>query len=189
MSKKEYGINYMEDFPSPFTSKEKVRRGIWNFVWRFLISWNPRALCNGWIRMWYRIFGAQITDVSYIHPSARVWAPWNLEMAPYSTIGSNAYISNVAKITLGRNCVVSERAYLCTASHNIYSRKHEQFSKPIRMCDRSWVAADAFVGMGVTIGEGAVVGARAAVFKDVKPWTVVGGNPAKVIKKREIIDC
>ena len=52
--------------------------------------------------------------------------------------------------------------------------------------NRAWVAADAFVCMGITIGEGAVVGARAAVFKNVEPWTVVGGNPAKVIKKREI---
>ena len=40
--------------------------------------------------------------------------------------------------------------------------------------------------MGVTVGEGAVVGARAAVFKNIEPWTVVGGNPAKYIKKRVI---
>ena len=59
---------------------------------------------------------------------------------------------------------------------------------PITIGDRAWVAADAFVGMGVTIGEGAVVGARAAVFKDVEPWTVVGGNPAKFIKKRVMKD-
>jgi len=55
------------------------------------------------------------------------------------------------------------------------------------MEDKSWVAADAFVGMGVTIGEGAVVGARACVFKDVEAWSVVGGNPAKFIKRREIV--
>ena len=65
-------------------------------------------------------------------------------------------------------------------------KKHAYAKKPLILCDRSWVAADAFVGMGVTIGEGAVVGARSAVFKDVEPWTVVGGNPAKFIKKRII---
>lgn len=48
------------------------------------------------------------------------------------------------------------------------------------------MAAEAFIGPGVTIGEGAVVGARGCVFKDVDPWTVVGGNPAKFIKKRII---
>lgn len=186
MIKKDYGINYFEDFPAPFTRKEQMRRAVWYLVWKFLISWNPRALCNGWIRMWYRVFGAKITDVSYIHPSARVWAPWNLDMGPYSTIGSHVYISNVAKVTLGRNCVISEHAYICTSSHNIYSHKHEQINKPVILCDRSWIAANAFVGMGVTIGEGAVIGACSAVFKDVEPWTVVGGNPAKFIKKRVI---
>lgn len=188
MKRKNYGKNYFEDFPAPYTRSEQIKRALWTFVWLICISWNPRVLCDSWIRMWYRVFGANVSDVSYIHPSAKVWAPWNLEMAPYSTIGSNVYISNVAKITLGRNCVISERAYLCTASHNIYSNKHEQWNKPITLCDRSWVCADSFVGMGVTIGEGAVVGARAAVFKDVEPWTVVGGNPARVIKKRVIVD-
>lgn len=78
------------------------------------------------------------------------------------------------------------RRHLCCASHNIRSDRHEQVHKPIVMCRRSWVAAEAFVAMGVTVGEGAVVGARAAVFKDVEPWTVVGGNPAKVINVRKI---
>ncbi|HNY79416.1 MAG TPA: hypothetical protein PLX34_15565 [Sedimentisphaerales bacterium] len=57
---------------------------------------------------------------------------------------------------------------------------------PVEIADQVWIAADAFIGPGVTVGQGAVVGARASVFKDVEPWTVVGGNPAKFIKKREL---
>ena len=57
---------------------------------------------------------------------------------------------------------------------------------PIVICDSVWVAAEAFIGPGVTVGQGAVVAARTCVVKDVEPWTVVGGNPAKVIKKRII---
>ena len=82
------------------------------------------------------------------------------------------------------NATVSQRTYLCTASHDIRSPRHEQTEKPIIIEDRAWVAAEAFIGPGVTIGEGAVVGARAAVFKDVEAWTVVGGNPAREIGKR-----
>ena len=93
---------------------------------------------------------------------------------------------NAASITIGINATVSQRVYLCTASHNISSSRHEQIEKPIIIEDRAWVAAEAFIGPGVIIGEGAVVGARAAVFKDVESWTVVGGNPAKFIKKRII---
>lgn len=179
-------INYMKDFPDPFSFKVRVRKKLWAIVWAIGVSWLPRAGANHWIRFVYRSFGANIPGSSGVHPSAKVYMPWNLRMGAYSVIGSGANVLNAAPFIMGQNCVVSERAYLCCASHNIYSNAHEQINAPIIMHDRSWVAAEAFVGMGVTIGEGAVVGARAAVFKDVEPWTVVGGNPAKVIKKREI---
>jgi putative colanic acid biosynthesis acetyltransferase WcaF len=51
----------------------------------------------------------------------------------------------------------------------------------------AWVCADAFVGRGVTIGEGTIVGAKAVAMKDVNPWTIVVGNPARENKRREII--
>ena len=184
------GINYMASFPQPYTKMEKARRALWNMVYVLFVRPCPRGnISSKWRRSIYRLFGAKLADSASVHASAKVFMPWNLVMEPYSVIGDNAEIYNPDIVHLGRNCVVSQHAYLCCASHNIYSNAHEQINAPIIMHDRSWVAADAFVGMGVTIGEGAVVGARAAVFKDVEPWTVVGGNPAKVIKKREIIDC
>ena len=189
MSVKDEGINYMADFPQPYTKTEKAKRALWNIAWTILIRPCPRGkFFSKWRRFVYRLFGAKLADTASVHASARVFMPWNLEMAPYSVIGDNAEIYNPALVKLGRNCVISQHAYLCTTSHNIYSKRHEQIDKPIIMEDRSWVATDAFVGMGVTIGEGAVVGARASVFKDVEPWTVVGGNPAKFIKKRVIED-
>jgi putative colanic acid biosynthesis acetyltransferase WcaF len=89
---------------------------------------------------------------------------------------------------IGNQVTISQRTYLCTASHDISLASHPQIEKPIVIENRAWVAAEAFVGPGVTIGEGAVVGARGCVFKDVEPWTVVGGNPARFIKKRTIKD-
>ena len=179
-------INYMKDFPRPFSRDTRIKKAFWKLTWLLLISWTPKGVLDGWRRLLYRVFGAEIPKSSNVHPSARVYMPWNLKMGPWSVIGSGAHILNADMFSMGQNCVVSERAYICCASHNIYSNAHEQIHAPIVMGDRSWVAAEAFVMMGVTIGEGAVVGARAAVFKDVEPWTVVGGNPAKVIKKREI---
>jgi putative colanic acid biosynthesis acetyltransferase WcaF len=105
-------------------------------------------------------------------------------MGPNSCIASNVDCYNVDKVRIGANSVVSQGAYLCTASHDITNPLNPLITAPIIIADQAWVAADAFVGMGVTIGQGAVIGARAAVFKDVEPWTVVGGNPAKFIKKR-----
>ena len=186
MSDMEETVNYMKDFPAPFSTKVKIKKKIWDITWVLAISWLPKGGVNGWIRMIYRLFGAEIPNTSGIHPTARIYMPWNLKMGPFSVIASGAHVLNAAPFSMGQNCVVSERAYICCASHNICSNAHEQIHAPIVMGDRSWVAAEAFIMMGVTIGEGAVVGARAAVFKDVEPWTVVGGNPAKFIKKRII---
>ena len=116
--------------------------------------------------------------------SVKIWAPWNLEMGNYVAIGFDSFCYNPAKIIIGNRVSISQRAHLCSASHDITKKENPLIVSPIIIKDRAWVAADSFVGMGVTINEGAVIGAKAAVFKDVEAWTVVGGNPAKFIKKR-----
>lgn len=179
-------VNYMKDFPAPFSTKVKIKKKIWAITWALTICWLPKGGFNRWIRMIYRLFGADLSNTSCVHPTAHIYMPWNLKMGPWSTIASGVHVLNAAPFIMGQNCTVSERAFICCASHNIYSDAHEQINAPIVMGDRSWVAAEAFVGMGVSIGEGAVIGARAAVFKDVETRSVVGGNPAKFIKKRVI---
>lgn len=131
-----------------------------------------------------RCFGARIPLESLIYSSCKIWAPWNLTVGKYSCVGSNTQLYNKAPIVIGDNTVVSQGAFLCTASHDISDIHHTLITAPVILKDRVWVAADAFIGMGVTIGEGAVVGARSCVFKDVESWTVVGGNPATVLKRR-----
>ena len=133
-----------------------------------------------------RIFGAKIGKHCKIRSSVKVWAPWNIELKDYVAIGHNAELYSVDKIIIGSKVAISQGAYICTASHDITTHSKPLITASIKIDSFSWVAADAFVGMGVTIGEGAVVGARAAVFKDVEPWTIVGGNPAKFIKERII---
>ena len=187
MSKVDQGINYMADFPQPYTKKEKARRFLWNIVHTLLVRPCPRGkFFSVWRRFIYRSFGAKMADTASVHASAKVFMPWNLEMAPYSVIGDNAEIYNPTLVKLGRNCVVSQHAYLCATGHNIYSTKHEQVDKPIILEDRSWVATSAFIGMGVTIGEGAVVGMGSVVTKDVPAGAVIGGNPARIIKYRNM---
>ena len=114
--------------------------------------------------------------------------PWLLEMGAYSCLGPEVDCYNVAKITLGPHSTVSQKSYLCSASHSISDRKMALIAKPINIEEYAWVAADAFIGMGVTVGQGAVVAARAVVVKNVEKWTIVGGNPAKFIKHRVVED-
>ena len=119
-----------------------------------------------------------------VYAGAKIWAPWNLIMGKNSCLSSDVDCYNVDIVLIGSNVVVSQKAYLCTASHEITHVTYPLIVSPIIIKDQAWIAADAFVGMGVTIGEGAVVGARSVVTKNVEPWTVVGGNPARFIKNR-----
>ena len=107
-------------------------------------------------------------------------------MDGYSCLASDVDCYNVAPIHIGANTTISQGAYLCTASHDITDPLNHLITAPIAIEDQAWVGAKAFIGMGVTIGQGAVVGATASVYKNVEPWTVVGGNPAKFLKKRII---
>lgn len=103
-------------------------------------------------------------------------------------LGPHVICYNQAMVTLRRKATVSQYAYLCTASHDTAqpnTAKKGLLTAPITIGEGAWVGTRAFIGLGVEVGEGAVVGATASVFKDVEPWTVVGGNPAKEIKERE----
>ena len=105
-------------------------------------------------------------------------------MEKYSCLASEVNCYNVALIRIGANTTVSQGAFLCTASHDITNPLNPLITAPIVIEDQAWIGAKAYIGMGVTIMQGAVVGATASVYKNVEPWTVVGGNPAKFIKKR-----
>lgn len=139
-----------------------------------------------WRRLVLRLFGARLGKGSVVHSSVRIWAPWNLEMGDYSCLAGDVDCYNVDKVVIGANTTVSQKSYICTASHDITDPRHPLITAPVHIGDQAWIAADAFIGMGVRVGQGAVVGARAAVFRDVDAWTIVGGNPAKPIKKRII---
>lgn len=174
------------NFVSPYSKGNKIKRLVWTVCWTVFARPFPKSVASGWKRFLLRMFGAKMADTAVVYSSATVFMPWNLEMRDYACIASEVDCYNAASVTVGINATVSQRAYLCTASHDISSSRHEQTQRPIIIENRAWVAAEAFIGPGVTVGEGAVVGARGCVFKDVEPWTVVGGNPARFIKKRVI---
>lgn len=169
--------------------KHQIVRLMWSFCWCVGASWIPRSMALGWKRALLRLFGAKIAGNAVVYSSAKIYYPANLIMDEYACLASDVDCYNVAPVHVGKFATVSQGAFLCTASHDISSPTHDLITAPITIEAQSWVGAQAYVGMGVTIGEGAVVGARAAVFKDIEPWTVVGGNPAKFIKKRVIKTC
>lgn len=163
----------------------KAGRIGWGLVGALLFSPTPRWGMFKWRRFLLRLFGAKVGN-AYIRPSCKVWAPWNLKVGDGAALDEDVLCYCVAPITIGASAVVSREAFLCTASHDIHSPTHDLVTAPIEVGESAWVAARAFVGPGVSIGKGAVVAACSVVTKDVEPWTVVAGNPARFIKNRTI---
>ncbi len=170
-----------------FSFKNRFMRLIWGFVYIVLFRYSPRPF-HSWRSFLLRLFGAQIGRGVHIYPAVKIWAPWNLVAKDEAGVANGVDLYTQGKIYLGYRSIISQRSYICTGTHDFTQKGHPLYTQDIYIGDYAWIAAEAFVGPGVTIGEGAVVGARAAVFKDVEPWTVVGGNPAKFIKKRILED-
>lgn len=165
----------------------KVRRAVWNVVCALLFRPFPTKLFWWWRWILLRLFGAKVDFHSHVYSSVSIWAPWNLRMEAGSCLGPHAICYNQAIVTLEAGATVSQYAYLCTAGHKTdepNSASSGLIVAPIMIGRNAWVGTRAYIGMGVEIGQNAIVGATASVYKDVEPGTIVGGNPAKVIRKR-----
>lgn len=171
--------------PSQHSTGNKIGRILWGIVWLLLYRPSPKPF-HFWRRFLLRLFGARIGQGAHPHASAKIWAPWNLEMGDHSCLSHQVDCYCVAPIRVGAHATVSQYSYLCTASHDFEAPDMPLTTAPIVVGDGAWITADVFVGPGVTIGEGAVVGVRSTVLKDVEPWTVVAGHPAKYIRRREV---
>lgn len=165
-----------------YTPAEYLRRALWALVqplWRYSPRW-----CWGWRRALLRLFGAQVSAGVRVYPAARIHQPWNLTIGPRCTIAWNTTLYCLGPVQIGADGVISQGAHLCAGDHAIRDPSFPVLKRPITLADGVWIAADALIGPGVTIGERAVVGARAVVMRDVPPGTVVAGNPARVVGQR-----
>jgi len=169
-----------------FSMANKLKRVLWNLFYFILFRPFKLRFFKKWRILVLKMFGAQVSWKAMVNANVKIWAPWNLKMGDYSCLGPKVDCYNQGFITIENNATVSQKTYLCASSHDFTKKSHPLFLAPIVIKKKAWIAAEAFIGPGVTVGTGAVVGARSAVFKEVAPWTVVGGNPAKFIKKREL---
>lgn len=170
--------------PFAITSRDRLRRALWNVVWCVLAKPSP-TLFHGWRRFLARLFGAKVDGGVHIYPGAEIWAPWNLRIGARSCLANGVRCYNVAPITIGEDVVISQDTYLCAATHDYSDRFFPLLVAPITIRSHGWIAAAAFISPGVTVGHGAVVGARSVVTATVPEWSVVAGNPARFIKHRK----
>ena len=168
---------------SPHSLANKLSRVAWAWAYVLLFRWTPRP-CHAWRNLLLRLFGADLHPTARVYPKAIIWCPANLKMGAHACIADKVDVYNVGGVTIGKHALVSQYTYLCGATHD---HEHVDFPlvpKPIVIGERAWIAADVFVAAGITIGEGAVVGARSDVFKDLPAWQVCLGSPARPVKPR-----
>ena len=169
--------------PLVLSSANRAMRVVWHVAWLLLYRPSPRPL-HAWRRWLLRAFGARVGAGAHPYAGAKIWAPWNLTMEDHSCIADDVDCYCVAPVTIGVHATVSQYSYLCAASHDFRDESMPLVVAPIVIEAHAWVAADVFVGPGVRIARGAVVGARSTVTHDVAAWNVVAGNPARRIGER-----
>ncbi|MAW97089.1 MULTISPECIES: putative colanic acid biosynthesis acetyltransferase [unclassified Leeuwenhoekiella] len=174
----------LSQYRSDFGLKNKLARVLWNSTYLLLFRPFGTRFFKKYRVFILKCFGAKLEYTSHIYASVRIWAPWNLTMGSYSTLGPAVDCYNQGNIYIGDQTTISQKSYLCASTHDFTKIDFPLTCKPIQIGNSVWIAADSFVGPGVIIGDGAVAGARSAIFKNVDPWTVVGGNPARIIKQR-----
>lgn len=167
-----------------FSRMHRLRRLAWHIAWLAFAAWTPHQL-QPLRRGLLLLFGARIHPTAMIRGTVRIWAPENLSMGAHASMGPGVICYNVAPISIGNFAIVSQRAHLCTGTHAIDDPAFPLVSKPISIGENAWVAAEAFVGPGVTIGRNAVLGARGVAFRNLDGDGVYAGNPATLIRKRK----
>lgn len=171
--------------PSSHSAANKAARLLWQAAWLLLFRPSP-WFWHAPRRCLLRLFGARVGHKVQIMPSVQIWAPWNLALGDYSTVSHGVDLYSVDRIEIGAHATVSQRAFLCTATHDVDHPRMPLVTAPIRIGAGAWVCAEAYVHPGVEIGVDAVAGVRAVVLRDVPPGQIVGGNPAKFLRMRHL---
>lgn len=165
-----------------WSKREQAARMLWTFAYP-LFALSPRPFW-AWRRMLLRLFGATIEDQVHVYPSVEITMPWNIHLERGVAIGDKAILYALGPIQVCEGAVISQLAHLCAGTHSYRDPRMPLEKRPIVVGPGAWICADAFIGPGVTVGAGAIAGARAVVMKDVGENSIVAGNPAKMVGHR-----
>lgn len=169
--------------PKNFRGKNAFTVQLWWIVQGVFFKNSPQFM-YGFRNFLLKLFGAKIGKSVIIRPTAKITYPWKVSIGDYSWIGDEVTLYSLGDIEIGSHTVISQKSYICAASHDFLKLDFPIFSKKVTIGNQCWLATDVFVAPGVTIGEGAVVGSRSSVYQDLPSNTICIGTPAKVKKLR-----
>ena len=161
---------------------DHIRFALWFFSGRLLLaSFLPGTF---WRKQVLRLFGAKIGSGGRFKPRLQITCPWNLVIGSHCWIGESTWIDNIAQVVIGDNVCLSQGTYLCTGNHDYRAEAFDLRLAPICVESSAWIAANATVAPGVTIGKFAIVSLGSVVFKDIPECAIVKGNPAIIVGTR-----
>lgn len=164
-----------------------LSRTIWYFI-NILFFINPLNPLSGFKVFLLRLFGAKIGKEVVIKPGVNIKYPWLLSIGDYTWIGERVWIDNLAKVTIGSHCCLSQGAFLLCGNHNYKKAAFDLIVKPITLEDGAWVGAMAVVCPGVTLKSHAILTVHSVATETLEANTLYKGNPAVKIRARQISD-
>ena len=165
------------------TAKHYIKRQLFKSVWFMMASWTPRFM-NHWRVVILRIFGGEIAKGCIVYSNCKIWAPWNLIMHTGACVGPRAELYNVGYITIGVNALISQDAYICTASHDFRSPEFPLTIADVVIEERAWICSRSIILPGVTVAEGSIIGAGCVASRSTEKENVYAGNPMRMVGHR-----
>lgn len=171
------------DYAEAYSLRDKAFRQLFQIIWQLSGLVFPGRIFRKGKLCIINAFGGRCHPESVVYATAKIFNPSNLVLKKHATIGPHTIIYNVDVITINEGSIVSQYAHINTASHDYKNKSFPLVHKPVSIGKNCWIAADAFIGMGVHIPDDTVVGARSSVFKPLKQSGVYVGNPAKKLPR------
>jgi putative colanic acid biosynthesis acetyltransferase WcaF len=159
--------------------------GLWLVVSLFLFQLCPFSF-SALKRLVLRAFGAKIGRNVTIKPRVKITFPWKLKVGDHVWFGEECWLLNLECIEIGSHVCISQRAFLCTGSHDFKSVAFNLITRSIKLENGVWIGAGSWVGPGVTAASHAVLTANSVATKNLEAYGIYRGNPAALVKRRVV---
>lgn len=168
----------------PLVRFVRWRRDVWGDLRLRLLADLGRVPSHTVRNAFYRRAGVVLPASSSVHWRAEFYDPAGVVIGENCIVGDTCFLDGREGITLGDNVNIGSHVSIYTRQHDVDSPSFDEVGAPVVIGDHAWIASHAILLPGVTIGEGAVVAAAAVVTRDVAPFAMVAGNPARFVRER-----
>jgi putative colanic acid biosynthesis acetyltransferase WcaF len=156
-------------------------------VYNFNIFFENRIPWPYFIKVWIlKIFGAKIGSGVVIKPNVKIKYPWKLLCGDHVWIGEKSWIDNLAYVKIKSNVCISQGVYIFCGNHNYKNTSFDLIVEEVLINEGSWLCAKSIVGPGVICGYNSILTVGSVATKNLDDFGIYKGNPAKLIKYRNI---